>query len=168
MTTCVWDGKQLAGDTRQVHGNRIERCRKIFELPDGSVIAIAGTALLGEQMRLWLSGLGPKPKLRDTEDEEGQCMVLHIVGPDEAYDYTNSTIPLPALPPYAIGSGAQAAIALVECAGMTASEALVSMIKHEVDLYTGGAVDCIDTTKIERTTQKPRITYKRRRPKSTN
>lgn len=167
MTTCIWDGALLAADTRQtMAGGGTESCRKIHELPDGTYLADSGHSEPCEKMRLWLSGLGDKP----TFGEDDDFRVLHILGPNEAVTYDNSTVPIEALPPVALGSGSKAGLALVKCAGMTAIEAVTAMIKNEIDIYTGGAVDFVDTTTIVRKVKPPvpkKWTYKRRR-KSTN
>lgn len=166
MTTCAWDGNELAADSWQTRDNgAVDFCVKIHRLPDGSMLADSGSSVDCEKMRAWLAGEAAKPTFEDAE-----FAVLHVVGPDCGFLYEDTTTPVEVSPPCSIGSGAKAAQALMLAAGYSAQQAVQAIIDHDIDCFTGGRMKVIDTSNIVRTAlpARPKITLNKRKRKSRN
>ena len=137
MTTIAWDGKTLAADRQAHHGpsNTKYECKKLRVL-NGRAIAGAGMKCLIDAMTDWITYGGDLPEAC----KQGEYTVVVASAENECEVYEGAPIPLkiPAGVKLAWGSGAQAAMAAMEC-GKNAEEAIV--IASRVDLDTGMGFD---------------------------
>ena len=137
MTTIAWDGKTLAADRQAHHGpSNTKYERKKLCVLDGKAIAGAGRASLNDAMANWITYGGDLPDAC----KEGEYTVVVANAENECEVYEGVPIPLkiPAGVKLAWGSGAQAAMAAMEC-GKDAREAIE--IASRVDLDTGCGID---------------------------
>ena len=137
MTTIAWDGKTLAADRQAHHGTSNTKYeRKKLSVLDGKAIAGAGRASLNDAMTNWITCGGDLPDAC----KEGEYTVVVAKGENNCEVYEGVPIPLviPAGVKLAWGSGAQAAMAAMEC-GKNAEEAI--QIASRVDLDTGMGYD---------------------------
>ena len=137
MTTIAWDGKTLAADRQAHHGpsNTKYECKKLRVL-NGRAIAGAGIKCLNDAMASWIAYGGDLPEAC----KQGEYTVVVANAENECEVYEGVPIPLkiPAGVKLAWGSGAQAAMAAMEC-GKDAREAIE--IASRVDLDTGCGID---------------------------
>ena len=137
MTTIAWDGKTLAADRQAHHGpsNTKYECKKLRVL-NGRAIAGAGIKCLNDAMASWITCGGDLPEAC----KQGEYIVVVAKGENTCEVYEGVPIPLviPSGVKLAWGSGAQAAMAAMEC-GKNAEEAI--QIASRVDLDTGMGYD---------------------------
>lgn len=135
MTTIATDGDALAGDAQSTNGDSItgESRRKVFPLPDGSIIGAAGRTRDAERAARELLD-NPRDPAKMSGDYT--LLRLHRNGRVEVYE-GELTSPIRVTAPYAIGSGWVAAKAAM-MAGADAREAV--RIASKIDVYTGGKI----------------------------
>jgi len=136
MTTIAFDGITLAGDTRIADDCTMSYARKVFALKRGAV-GVAGDFARANEfvawLRQWESGKASDPP-RDLTD----VGAMYVTFKGEVYEFEESAIPYRILGrQHAIGSGAQAAMALM-LHGANAVKAVKGAAK--VDAGTGGRV----------------------------
>lgn len=129
MTTCTWDGKRLSADTRSITGAAIDQgpCQKIFQR-QGTYVAIAGDVAEVMPVVRWLLN----PELDEPECPEGFQIIL--VNQYRREYYCDSLQSSPMATPFAIGSGADYAIAAM-LSGKTGPKAI--KIAAKIDANTG-------------------------------
>lgn len=131
MTTCAWDGKTLAADTRCTAGGFPYAGTKAYRLKDGRLYAASGSAEECESVRIWLESGGDRPKV------ENFCGI--VIGADcSIWRYEDKLVPFQVETAFhAIGSGRDYAMAALHM-GKSAREAVeLAMI---YDIYTGGPI----------------------------
>lgn len=125
----------MAGDT-QCSGDYTMRLQKVFRLPDGGVVGMAGKVAEAYAAVKWLleGEQGEAPKFK------GGCLL--ILSPDGLLWYADDQFPaVPLLDKMAaIGSGSQAAMVAMR-AGASAAEAVKKAA--EVDPYTSEPVQAL-------------------------
>lgn len=138
MTTVAAKGGEMAADT-QCTGDYILRLQKVFRLPDGGVVGIAGNPARGYAGAMWMVAgeQGEPPKMKGAS--------LLILRPDGSIWVADDEFPaFPLLDKEAaIGSGAAAAMVAMR-AGASAGDAVKQVAK--LDAYTS---DPVQMLKIE-------------------
>lgn len=131
MTTCAWDGKSLAADSRAVTGGFCYRVCKASKLKDGRLYAGSGSAEECEAVRIWLESGGDKPTVKD--------FVGMVIGADGSiWRLEDKIVQFQVHEKFhAIGSGRDYAIAAMHM-GKSAREAV--QLASIYDVYTGGPV----------------------------
>lgn len=111
MTTCTWDGKRLSADTRSVTGTVIDQgpCQKIFQRK-GVFCAVAGDIAEALPVVNYLLG-----KEKEPPEINGSCFQIILVSGTRAEYYYSDLKPAPLATPFAIGSGAEFAMAAMLC-----------------------------------------------------
>ena len=137
MTTIAWDGKTLAADRQAHHGfsNSKYGAQKLW-VRSGRAIAGTDRLDLSNAMADWIAFGGDLPEAC----KQGEYTVIVANGENDCIVYEGIPTPLkiPAGVKLAWGSGAQAAMAAMEC-GKDAREAIE--IASRVDLDTGCGID---------------------------
>lgn len=128
MTTCAWDGKSLAADSRGTSAGCPFINTKAYRLKDGRLYAGSGDAQDCTAVRLWLESGGEKPTVKD--------FVAMVIGADGSiWRYEDKLVPFQINQPFhAIGSGRDYALAAMHM-GKTAREAVELACVY--DVYTG-------------------------------
>lgn len=128
MTTVACDGKSMASDTLVDDGGTRARCTKIYKV-NGDLIGFAGALGSGLAFIDWYkTRTESPPTLSDTN-----IIILKASGKIELWD--ESEYPMTFSNKfYAIGSGADAALAAMHC-GKSPTEAV--KIACKVDMSTG-------------------------------
>ena len=147
MTVIAWDGTTLAGDTRLSDGADNLTGIKIYRLPDGRLFGGSGHAGYIARVLEWL-GRGSKPKDRPdcSKFDRGSFEGLLIDG-GHCFLLDTFLAPIPITSPrVAVGSGASHAMALM-AAGMTAPEAVQTIITRQLADGVGGEVMTLALTK---------------------
>ena len=125
MTCVAWDGVTLAADSQLNYGTTRLQCEKLFTLPDGGVVGLAGPAAKCSRLLRYISGDGPAPKrLLGVH-----AIRIHANGAADLYAesieperITSRVI--------AIGCGGDFAMGCM-VAGKTAAEAVALTIEHD-------------------------------------
>lgn len=151
MTTIAWDGKTLASDTQITYGGLRSRLSKIFDLPDGSYVGIAGDCHTAISVVEWLRA-GAKPEKRPEVDLD-TISLLRVVGEGEAYDFFGWSW-RPIIGPFAAnGSGAHGALVAMDL-GKTAVEAIELTAKW--DIYTSTPVHTVEPVRLPKQKVRPK------------
>ncbi len=131
-TTIAFDGKALAADSQSsaITGFKVTGRKKIVKINE-CLIGSAGYVSDIKKFQEWFTDpCQRKPRL------ESFSAIVVMPGGD-AYEYDESCIGNEIKAPFAIGSGAKAALAAMK-AGAGARRAVE--IASEVDIYTGGEI----------------------------
>lgn len=134
MTTIATDGITMAGDGKAVndHITMSLEIRKVFRLPDGKVIGIAGSAAKAHYL---VANYGSGVDIPESMFEDVEMLVID--GTDRVLIYEGSPVALTLKAPVAIGSGRQIALgALLSGQSPRASVAIAA----ERDIFTGGTI----------------------------
>lgn len=137
MTTIVWDGKTLAGDTLRGWGNQLELIpSKVEKLEDGSLFGGGGHSTAIQKLRNYI--------LRDftpTFTEEEEVTAIRITPDGKVWFWNKALEPVEYFGPYfAIGTGADYALGALYC-GADAEEAVHAAM--EFDKSSGGKVTSV-------------------------
>lgn len=62
MTVIAYDGHTLAADSQLNYGTTRLKCDKLFELPDGGIVGLAGSAAKCSRLLRYMREGGPIPK----------------------------------------------------------------------------------------------------------
>lgn len=139
MTIICTDGKTMAADSLQLRGDHLvvnRNRRKLFRLPDGSVVGMAGEASLIEATRKWmLAGEDYDAVPRAPGDIQMRGLRLYPDGRLELFDQL--FCPFATEVPAAIGAADEMAVALLG-AGLSPAHAVRECMKWCV--WIGGAV----------------------------
>ena len=142
MSVIAWDGHTLAADKRASFGNLIRTTTKIFRCRDGGLLAYAGDASFGEQVRAWYEAGAVAadfpPSQRDKDDWAGMLVILR----DRRIARYERT-PYPVFyedETFAIGCGRDFALAAMHL-GKTAREAVEVAIA--LDSGCGNGIDAL-------------------------
>lgn len=95
MSVVAWDGKTLAADQQETSGTTKFKCRKIFRLKTGELVADVGNSARGAEIRAWYAD-GALPKaFRHVEprDDDGIAVVIVIHPSGEVWQYENTPYP---------------------------------------------------------------------------
>lgn len=135
MTTIAYRNGVLAGDTMESFDRTIMpyAVRKVFRLPDGTLLGATGTAEACEVVRRALAKGSPLPKLEDVEAV--RVFKANHIEVFEGHLWRRVHAPF-----YALGSGCDVALAAMY-AGATAREAVAIAVK--MDTATGGRVQTV-------------------------
>jgi 20S proteasome alpha/beta subunit len=136
MTTiAVSKDLAMAFDTQLTSENGIKsRVKKAWKLPDGSLFAGSGTFNAVCALRDYLS-CAPDEEIEGFDPASvAECIALRVTTSGRLLIYEGKTVGFEVDPPYAIGSGAQGAFALMKV-GYTAKEAV--RVMASVDPNTG-------------------------------
>ena len=147
MTVIAWDGKTLAADTYCTTADgEVIYGPKIYKTPCG-LYGGAGDDPAIELVRLWLMR-GGKIKTRPPSFAQGIAFTGLLVDRDgDLFVLDTNILPVRFFPQkFAIGSGAQAAIALMHC-GHSAAEAIQKIITHRLVDACGGEVQTLTLKK---------------------
>ena len=139
MTTIASNRRCMAGDTKVSNGSTAYYTPKVFEIGD-SIVGVAGNANLTTKFLAWFRKECPADEVGMSLDEEHEFVAL-VLNARGLYVYNDCTEPDRLTNDYfAIGSGADAAIAYMST-GKTPAEAVRAVIKHPMlDSGTGGDV----------------------------
>jgi hypothetical protein len=143
MTTIAYDGKTVATDRRCYDGHFMSKAQKLYRLSDGSLYAGAGRYSDLIAVRDWLDAGAPEDMLPPICEDEGS-VYMHIKT-DGCVLYESSLVPMPIIPPYAVGSGSTAAMTAMVCFKATASKAVECAA--QIDPLTGDGVDSLPVPK---------------------
>jgi ATP-dependent protease HslVU (ClpYQ) peptidase subunit len=144
MTTIATDGHTIAADGRMSSTSGAitnEHFDKLVDMPDGSVIGLAGAATDIIALRAWAEA-GAEPENRPKLDKTSEALVLHPGGLVEWFDCAWRPVPQDA--PVAIGSGGRFAEGAM-LAGASPQEAVVIAARR--DTATGGLLSAIEVAK---------------------
>jgi hypothetical protein len=134
MTTIAYRDGAMAADTQETAGAVMNRGPKLVRLPCGGVAGGAGDSVRLQRALDWLARpKGAPPKLKDAE-----LLVAFGDGRVGYYSDPQWTF-IPVLGAYALGSGAQAAMAAMNFYGATAEQAVLAAAT--VDPNTSAPVD---------------------------
>lgn len=147
MTTVAFDGLTMAADKQCTIGTRKVRMKsKLRVLRDGTLVGGCGDPVMFGQFCDWLAGEDDLPDW-DEDNEMGdrvvdrlEVMVVHPDGKIFLYDGRGHPVEMEEKV-YAIGSGSDLALALMEKGGMTAQQAIE--YAQSRDSGTGMGVDVI-------------------------
>lgn len=140
MTTVAWDGRTLCGDTQVSRGTVRGRIKtKVFRLAyqgEHVLVGISGNQAHAMRIIEWIEAGSPEDAKPDIPgDDHGDCLLI-IRG--RAFRLESGLFPLLIEEPFfAIGSGAEMAIAAMHC-GRTAREAVE--VACEYDIHTSGPI----------------------------
>lgn len=142
MTCVIWDGKTLAADRES--GNtyiKAFRATKISVMR-GHLVGLAGNAAINMEWRAWFErGAIPEEFDGVLRDPDHYANALVITPRAEILAYQRTPYPLrPHGPWYAVGSGSEAALAVLEC-GFDAVKAVE--IASRVCTGVGGGIDSL-------------------------
>lgn len=133
MTTCAFDGKELAADSQFTDGNLKGTTVKIFQT-DEYIMAFSGALDEGYQFKMILDD---ELKAKDCKFSKG-FGALVWTSDGEITEWFDTMVPVPVYEKYAaLGSGTAVALAAMH-SGKTAREAVE--IAKKLDVYTGGKV----------------------------
>lgn len=136
MTTIAFDGATLAGDTKIADECTLSYARKVFVLNRGAV-GVAGDFARANEFVAWLRKW-ERGVVSDPPKELTDVGAMYVNHKGEIYEFEESAIPYRILrAKHAIGSGAQAAMALM-LSGYSAAGAVRGAAK--VDVGTGGRI----------------------------
>jgi 20S proteasome alpha/beta subunit len=158
MTTIATKDGVLAFDTQLTSENGIKsRVKKAWKLPDGSLFAGSGTFHAVCALRDYLSlGEGAEYDPEEVTAAVGECIALRLLPDGRLFIYEGKLKGFEIDPPYAIGSGAQGAFALMS-KGFSAVDAVTAMA--DVDPNTGRPVRSLSIVKKKaKTTVRPSLT----------
>lgn len=141
MTTAAWDGTTLAVDRQMTAGELKTQGLKLHRLGRYRYAVYAGDVEQCLQVLDWLRK-GSKGKTKPSLSEV-QFLILDTRA-RSCILLENSLTPMPVPSPYAIGTGAQAAIAVM-LLGHGARKAVE--VASQLDIYTGGGVDAVSLAK---------------------
>jgi hypothetical protein len=135
-TTCVWDGYDLASDSRMTSGTTIvsDSHQKIFYVKKIGVY-VCGTGNVSE-MSKFLAFLMYGSKVRIDWDSF-EALVIYEDGTAMLWE---NGAPLSVEAPYAIGSGSRVALGAIAC-GASAAEAVA--VAETLDIATGGPIQVV-------------------------
>lgn len=136
MTVIAWDGVTLAADRRMTLGDMIGETCKLKRAKDGALLGMSGTLVTATRMIAWYEDQTQTfPDIPDGESAD-----LLVVKPSgDVVGYFGDSIPIPVYSPFfALGSGAEAALAAMHC-DATATEAVE--IVSRVNASCGNGVD---------------------------
>lgn len=137
MTTIAADRGMLAGDQKCTDDDKSFRTRKIRKVGEALVGAAGTGPAIGKFFRWLESGKQEEPPKFAKDDE----LAALVVTPDGLFVYDTSCTPEEILDDfYAVGSGAQAALAAMHL-GCQPDQAVA--IACKVDNNTGGQVDLL-------------------------
>lgn len=124
MTVIAWDGTTLAADSQLNYGTTRLQCDKIFRLPDGGIVGLAGPAAKCSRLLRYMREEGPPPKRLQA------CHAIRV-GHDGVFLYAESTEPERITSSViAIGCGGDFAMGAMR-AGKSAEEAVALTIEHD-------------------------------------
>jgi ATP-dependent HslUV protease subunit HslV len=140
MTTIATDGVTIAADKLLTFGHErsLLPIRKML-VQDGRIYAMCGPAGFLEPLAKWHTSRGPIDAMPKCDD----VMVSLLVIDDASTTLIQSKrpYPVPVIPPFAIGAGAEFAMGAMH-AGATAEEAVG--IACRLSTTSGGGIDTID------------------------
>lgn len=142
MTIIAWDGKTLAADKQSGdEWTKYGRTTKIRRIRD-CLVGAAGNAAMNREMFAWFEAGAIAAELPDEQREIARCSSLLVITPEGLIRvYQNGGFPLDVENPYyAIGSGKEAASAVLEL-GFDAVRAVE--IASIVCTGCGGGVDIL-------------------------
>lgn len=133
MTTIATDGQTMAGDGLVTSGNVIfgSNIVKVFQLKDGRLAGICGSAYHAGPFCEWLNQGGEPPEL----DDNFEALVLMADGSCRSYDHKGRWIAEEL--PTACGTGREFALAAMDL-GASPEEAVEAAAKR--DTCTGGKI----------------------------
>lgn len=152
MTTIAFDGVSVCADTRIVAGSAIAGYhRKVFRL-DSGIVALCGDYTAGHILLDWVRD-GAKPRKKPTMLTEASFELLWV-RPDGAFTLDEELHPVPALIPYAAGTGADFAMAALHL-GYSARQAVELACK--LDTNSGGEIheETLEEVKHVRNNRRP-------------
>mgnify|MGYP005614956251 FL=1 len=125
MSVIVWDGKTLAADRRISSASGVSTTTKVFRRVDGSaLVGWVGDAGAANELLAWLYAGADPEKFPPKQREDSAAKLIVITGPTGIRLYEGTPYPvLIEVDKFAEGSGAQYALAAMEC-GKTAVEAV--------------------------------------------
>ena len=143
MTCIAWDGKTLAADKRATLSCQYRTTTKIFRLPDGSLIGVAGNTTEGFDMVEWArNGFKPEDFPQNQRDKDMYVDCLHVRVDGTAWMYQRSPAPMRVEDlQHAIGSGRDYALMAMHL-GKTAREAVE--LAGRFDHNCGNGIDELD------------------------
>jgi hypothetical protein len=139
VTTIATDGKTIAADTQSLNGSGTAYpIKKLWRLPDGSILGVCGTAQDGMLAVEWYMQGEPKekPKLEDTF---GGILIRK----GKIWKLESGLAPWEGIAPYTVGSGRDFALMAIHL-GLTPAEAIQKVIDLKLDVGTGGKIDVLD------------------------
>jgi hypothetical protein len=142
MSVVAWDGKTLAADKRASLGTLIRTTTKIFRC-HGALLAYAGEAVFGEEMRAWyMRGANPEDFPASNRDKDDWAGLLVIRKGEPITRYERTPYPLRFEDKhFAIGCGRDFALAAMYL-GKTAAEAVAVAIA--LDSGCGNGIDTLE------------------------
>lgn len=142
MTTIATDGVTIAADGLSSIGGEVNGLSEQKIVIEGGLIyALSGTIALRAALIAWHQG-GAKPA--DVPGMQDADWTLLVIGRNGlAYFTAKCAYPCKANAPFAIGSGADYASALMH-AGFSPKNAIRLIIDKRLDVYTGGDIQVID------------------------
>lgn len=142
MTVIVWDGKTLAADRQS--GTDYIKCFSATKISviRGHLVGLAGNASINMMWRAWFErGADPVEFISPLCDEQNYAHALVITPDAEILAFQRTPYPFKLHGPrHAIGSGAEAALAVMEC-GHGAVHAVE--IASRICAGVGGGIDAL-------------------------
>ena len=134
MTTIATDGITMAGDGKAVNDHIVMslETRKVFRLPDGKVIGIAGSAAKAEYL---VKHYGTDTEIPESMFEDVDMVIID--GTDQVVIHEGSYVAITLRAPVAIGSGRQLALGAM-LAGQSPRASVA--IAAQKDIFTGGTI----------------------------
>lgn len=138
MTTIAFDGQYLAADKRSTLCGTRSRVTKIRRGKDGTLVGVAGTSALAEDIFAWLLDGAERPP---EQSENGFCSVIEIT--PEGRIFKHERVGRYEIEDgfFAIGSGAAFALASMAC-GRSAIEAVE--VATMFDTATGDGINAYE------------------------
>lgn len=137
MTTVVCNREYMASDSQISRSNlTVGGIAKLFRGPDGSVLGLCGTWVVGAGLIDWLCGRADAPPSLIDDEDDWNVLWLRRDGLWLIEDRSFRLVPAGA-DAYAIGSGAQLALGAMAM-GATPQQAV--KVAAQFDMYTGGRI----------------------------
>lgn len=146
MTCIAWDGTTLAADKQSGNNGNKRKCTKIWQRPDGIVIAITGDMEYGFAMKNWYETGADPTRLPPFQGTDSWMRLIVARGPGECFVYEKWGYAIPVEGAYdSWGTGRDYALGAFHM-GATAIQAVVAASAHcdscgfGVDAFDAGVI----------------------------
>lgn len=150
MTTIATDGRTVAADGLACFGSEvISTTAQKITVCGGRIYAVSGAGGMVKALVDWIEmGASPSSMPPVSDKSSGFSLLVIGPGPDERFFYSDvCPYPQPVPPVFAFGSGADFALGAMH-AGLSPEEAIGMVIRHRLNVHTGGEIQVIDIASV--------------------
>lgn len=150
MTTIATDGRTIAADGLACFGNEVvSATARKMAVRGGRIYALAGAGGMMNALIDWVE-TGASPNNMPPVSDKSSGFAILVIGPDPSDRVFYSDVcpyPQPVPPVFAFGSGADFALGAMH-AGLSPEEAIGMVIRHRLNVHTGGEIQVIDIASV--------------------